>query len=400
MSETPPQAYISKVHLKGYKSIRDLEIDFKPGLNIIIGPNGSGKTNFLEFLEKVFQLKLDTESSAEALLHLENEYYNLNYTVTPDIQKNQPKGVKSFIVNVNIKNSKGQIEFERNFLKIDNREIDKSRVDVGNDNIYYALTNEWKFFDNNGSDKKIHYLRYGVSDYFRERLSNPFNIEPNHLRLSGVDFISPDYSTDLMLFRIIDIDNLKIVKNKVKKITIKKDLLNILKYFSPIEDIVMDTEYSSVYIDDDELNINFVWLKFSIKNTWLNWNMLSDGTQRIFYLLINVYCSTAQYIFIEEPELGIHPDQLYKLMDFLKEQSKEKQIIITTHSPEVLSILNKDEIDRIIVTRYDAEKGTQMHHLSPAKIRKAQIYIEETGDLSSFWVHSNLEEYDAEETED
>ena len=44
------QAYISRVHLKGYKSIRDLEIDFKPGLNIIIGPNGSGKTNFLEFI--------------------------------------------------------------------------------------------------------------------------------------------------------------------------------------------------------------------------------------------------------------------------------------------------------------------------------------------------------------
>ena len=53
MSETPPpQAYISKVHLKGYKSIKDLEIDFKPGLNIIIGPNGSGKTNFLEFIEE------------------------------------------------------------------------------------------------------------------------------------------------------------------------------------------------------------------------------------------------------------------------------------------------------------------------------------------------------------
>ena len=52
MSETKEQqpAYISRVHLKGYKSIRDLEIDFKAGLNIIIGPNGSGKTNFLEFV--------------------------------------------------------------------------------------------------------------------------------------------------------------------------------------------------------------------------------------------------------------------------------------------------------------------------------------------------------------
>ena len=110
-----------------------------------------------------------------------------------------------------------------------------------------------------------------MSDYFKERLSNPFNIHPSHLHLSGVDFISPDYNTDLMLFRIIDIDNLKIVKNKIKKITIKKDLLKILKYFSPIENIVIDTEYSSVYQDNDELNINFVSLKFSIKNTWLFW---------------------------------------------------------------------------------------------------------------------------------
>jgi recombinational DNA repair ATPase RecF len=47
------KAYISKVHLKGYKSIRDLEIDFKPGLNVIIGPNGSGKTNFQAFTNDV-----------------------------------------------------------------------------------------------------------------------------------------------------------------------------------------------------------------------------------------------------------------------------------------------------------------------------------------------------------
>ena len=47
----PP--YISRVHLKGYKSIIDTKIDLHPGLNIIIGPNGSGKTNFLEFLRDV-----------------------------------------------------------------------------------------------------------------------------------------------------------------------------------------------------------------------------------------------------------------------------------------------------------------------------------------------------------
>ncbi len=45
------QTYIKSVKLSGYKSIKDLEVEFLPGMNIIIGENGSGKTNFLEFLE-------------------------------------------------------------------------------------------------------------------------------------------------------------------------------------------------------------------------------------------------------------------------------------------------------------------------------------------------------------
>ena len=52
---TPPP-YISHVRLKGYKSIIDTKVDLHPGLNIIIGPNGSGKTNFLEFLEKILHV--------------------------------------------------------------------------------------------------------------------------------------------------------------------------------------------------------------------------------------------------------------------------------------------------------------------------------------------------------
>jgi len=36
---------------------------------------------------------------------------------------------------------------------------------------------------------------------------------------------------------------------------------------------------------------------------------------------------------IEEPEIHLHPDAQRRVFDFLKEQSEDKQIIITTHSP-------------------------------------------------------------------
>lgn len=40
--------YLERVHLKNYKAVKDLEIDFKAGINLLIGDNGAGKTSVLE----------------------------------------------------------------------------------------------------------------------------------------------------------------------------------------------------------------------------------------------------------------------------------------------------------------------------------------------------------------
>ncbi|MCA3755553.1 MAG: AAA family ATPase [Phenylobacterium sp.] len=37
--------------IDGFRSLRDFHIDLKPGLNVLVGPNGSGKTNFIDFLD-------------------------------------------------------------------------------------------------------------------------------------------------------------------------------------------------------------------------------------------------------------------------------------------------------------------------------------------------------------
>ena len=51
--------YLSSVKLSGYKSIHSVDIDLGPNLNIIIGKNAAGKTNFLSFLNKVINLSFD-----------------------------------------------------------------------------------------------------------------------------------------------------------------------------------------------------------------------------------------------------------------------------------------------------------------------------------------------------
>jgi predicted ATPase len=37
--------------ISGFRSLIDFEIRLRPGLNVLVGPNGSGKTNFIEFLD-------------------------------------------------------------------------------------------------------------------------------------------------------------------------------------------------------------------------------------------------------------------------------------------------------------------------------------------------------------
>ncbi|MCU0432176.1 MAG: AAA family ATPase [Bacteroidia bacterium] len=77
----------------------------------------------------------------------------------------------------------------------------------------------------------------------------------------------------------------------------------------------------------------------------------SDGTLRtagiISALLQKPYLNV---IGIEEPELTVHPGAVKLLYDFIKSASRKSQIIVTTHSPELLDcISDEDELNNVYV---------------------------------------------------
>jgi len=64
---------------------------------------------------------------------------------------------------------------------------------------------------------------------------------------------------------------------------------------------------------------------------------MSDGTLRALGILTAVYQKpTPSLMAIEEPEATIHPGALGAILDLLRHASRKMQIVITTHSPEVL----------------------------------------------------------------
>ena len=64
--------YLKDVSLSGYKSIEDVHIEFEKGLNIIIGKNAAGKTNFLQFLNKSLLLDYKALNNFKTSLKFQN----------------------------------------------------------------------------------------------------------------------------------------------------------------------------------------------------------------------------------------------------------------------------------------------------------------------------------------
>ena len=64
---------------------------------------------------------------------------------------------------------------------------------------------------------------------------------------------------------------------------------------------------------------------------------MSDGTLRAIGLLAAIFQHPSpSLIAIEEPEATIHPGALDAILDLLRRASRQMQVVITTHSPELL----------------------------------------------------------------
>jgi len=377
--------YLSEVELTGYKSINNVKTSFKDGLNIIIGANASGKTNFMSFLNN------SLDQSFDNLFEFSS--------------KNTFAGSKAVSVKNSRKTQKSNI-FDR--VLITKAEV-KTEIKV--DDVVVKSTPEDFRFTNT-------FVKHGIpNEYFL--VDYPFSLKIDQDKpSSALDELIFNYDTPYFLKKILisfylsffDLENVLneyVIEEGVGYA--KKDLQEIkgfLKTFSPIEDIRFNENYNVTLDKENRLiSLSNFFIEFKIQNTWYLFSDLSDGTKRLFYLISEIGSSDTvkttketvsmdnftRLVQIEEPELGVHPHQLMSLMQFIKEQSKEKQIIITTHSPMVLDVLEEDELDRIIVARYNqGSRSTELKHLSEGTIVKAKRYMKEAY-LSDFWKYSDLE---------
>ncbi|MEG4490225.1 AAA family ATPase [Microcoleus sp. D3_18_C4] len=94
---------------------------------------------------------------------------------------------------------------------------------------------------------------------------------------------------------------------------------------------------------------------------------LSDGTLRYLFLIALLLDPTPPpLICIEEPEIGLHPDILPVVAEMLIEASQRTQLIVTTHSDALVSALSPESV--LICDRDD--RGSHLNRLDPERLKK------------------------------
>ena len=347
---------IKSIKLRNFLSFGETSEAVSLGpLNIIIGSNGSGKSNFLEAMELLRNapdqlLKRICEGGrVRDWLWKGNEE---TPTASLDIVVGNPEGPRDLRYILSF------TETSQRFDMLDER-VESEEPDQGQDapHLYYRLDRRVPSLDFEKSilaqrkdadhDPEVTYLG---NMFGKIRLYREWNFGRGTAPRVPQKADLPNDALE------VDSSNLGLVLKRLhRKRTARERLLEALReLYEGIDDYNVQIEGGTVQIFFQEGN-------FVIPAT-----RLSDGTLR-YLCLLAVLCDPhpPPLVCIEEPELGLHPDVLPTLAELMIEASERTQLIVTTHSdilvdamtdqPEVVLVCEKRR-EGSVLTRLNADK--------------------------------------------
>lgn len=326
---------IEEIGIYNFKSIREAIVPLKR-INILIGENGAGKSNFISFFEMV-----------KALYDQRLGHYMLsNGGMNGQIYR----GLK------HSKYIKGIIDYDNTnafFFTLCPGVGEKAYIEESGDyfNIKnlaskdYSLWNKMNW-DNVVEESRISEYKYPRAKYIRTLLES-FIVYHFHdtsktspMRQScpiGDDSTLRHDASNLpaVLFRLRQTD---VTAYRLIEATVR----SVAPYFKRFKLNPMLTDESRIKLEWEEQD----------SDMYFDASSLSDGTLR-FIALATLLLQTKlpETIIIDEPELGLHPAAMVKLSAMIKKASSKAQIIVATQSVTLVSNFSIEDL--IVVGRKD-----------------------------------------------
>lgn len=110
-------------------------------------------------------------------------------------------------------------------------------------------------------------------------------------------------------------------------------------------------------------------------------NLLSDGTVNVIALVTALFFEDKDVVIIEEPERNIHPHLISGLMELMKDAARNRQVIITTHNPEVVRHAG---VENLLLISRDKEGFSTVSR--PAEKEDVKVFLENDLGLDEVFV--------------
>ncbi len=290
---------IEKLVIENFKSIERIELVQPNPFTVFVGPNGAGKSNIFEALEFVHLKQILVPSVAVSLFGGK--------------EKINPKNKPDFTPIIN--------------LSVSHFRLEESGSDTTGGIVEVSNMEDLVLEPDKALEQFLNFCRLFVSNVRLDKL--PFT-DNQRLSLSATN-LEP------------------VLKRILANSILKAEIFEWLELFVP--------GFKAVEVDDrNELH----WFEEG-HDSYFTKDLISDGTYNILALLAAVYQSDdqPQFLCIEEPENGLHPQVLMTLVDFFREQCAEKghYIWLNTHSESIVRKLTTDEI--ILVNKRDGATETR-----------------------------------------
>ena len=358
------KAFLEKIHIKNFLSLRDVTLPFKP-LTVLVGPNASGKSNTLLALHLLNRMMVDeslpldelimdslwTSEAKKISFRLETKVgeYTTAYHLEVNAKPNFPFQAEQLSVNdVNViligngqgivrdENGKNETTYNSNKLALG------SAGNYGNKPITRALTGfvkKWEFYD----------------------------FSPNFMR-NNLATISPG-KTEIR----------EPLKLDTYGVNLAKVLWNWHKYSPESFQNISDSLASSTNREIDQRSINGknqLCLLEEYKNP-IPLHGASDGILRLiaYNILLNEP-ELPPLIAIEEPEQNLHPGALTHIANVLEQIAQYSQVIITTHSSQLLGAFNPESLGDslgVLLLRNRQGFGTEVLNLEDYRGKKKAL---------------------------
>ena len=306
------------IQIEGYKSIKNQHVDLSP-INILIGANGSGKSNFIsffDFLNRIYNRELQEHVALsggdDKFLHKGKKHTShISFKVQFEEGNNGYSAV--------LKSGNAGFVFTEEKLYYQ-QDIGKN---VGN----FSEEAKIKTIDSLRAKYIVKYLD-GFRKYHFHDTSNKsaFNRSSN-INNDSYYLYSDGGNLAAYLYHIHDTD--RIVYNKILK-----TIQSIAPYFS---DFFLRPNQRGY--------INLMW-KDKTSEIIYSATDLSDGTIRFIALtVLFMQPGLPDIIIIDEPELGLHPSAIAKLAGMIKSTAqKGSQVIVATQSTDLISHFSPGDI--------------------------------------------------------